>query len=300
MSNGEQASGGRVLAAVVTYNRLSLLKRCIEALRQQASPAWAILVVDNSSTDGTEAWLAAQPDLKVIRQENSGSAGGLNSAAKFGYNLGVDWVWMMDDDTIPRVDTLERLLASPAAKRGDTGFVYSLQVYPDGTVPTNDPGPTGPEEWALTVLRDRCIPVKRCSFVSFMVTRRAIAKVGYPLKEMFFMCDDHEYTRRITEAGLRGYCVLDSVVLHDTKIPATYDVRSWSPVKKRYAVRNAVYLVKTSTDSLRRKAWILVRMAAVETLSLLRGRSSVGVLGWAFKGILFHPSIERPEGGIQE
>jgi GT2 family glycosyltransferase len=284
----------RVLAAIVTHNRIKLLQQSIQTLRLQTHRAECMLVVDNSSTDGTREWLDAQGDLTVIRQPNSGSAGGTFSAAKFGYEEGFDWIWMMDDDTAPRPNALERLIASPAITRPDTGFVYSLQVYPDGTVPTNDPGPTGPQEWALSVLQDRCVPVKRCSFVAVMVSRRAVAKVGYPMKEMFFMWDDHEYTRRIVEAGFRGYCVLDSIVLHDTKLPLAFDTRSWSPLKKRYSSRNSVYYIRTSSDPWPRKAWLIARQFQIEFFRLFRGTSNLSVIAWLLKGFFFNPKAERP------
>jgi rhamnopyranosyl-N-acetylglucosaminyl-diphospho-decaprenol beta-1,3/1,4-galactofuranosyltransferase len=286
----------RVLAAIITYNRIGLLQRSVGALRLQTRQAEAVLVVDNSSTDGTPVWLAEQGDLKVIRQPNSGSAGGTYCAAKYGFEEGYDWVWLMDDDTIPRPGALESLIASPAVCRPDTGFVYSLQVYSDGTVPRNDPGPTGPEEWALNILADRCIPVRRCSFVAMMVSRGALSKAGYPMKDMFFMGDDTEFSRRIVDSGYRGYCVLDSIVLHDT-IPTSFDGRSWNPVKKRYASRNTIYLIRTSSDSRPRKAWYIGRMFQAELFRLFLGRSNMSVFAWMFRGFWFNPKVECPRPG---
>lgn len=42
-----------IAAVFVTYNRLSLLKECIQALIAQTYPLDKIIVVNNSSTDGT-------------------------------------------------------------------------------------------------------------------------------------------------------------------------------------------------------------------------------------------------------
>lgn len=127
-----------------------------------------------------------------------------------------------------------------------------------------------------------------------MVSRQAIGRVGYPMREMFFMGDDSEYSRRIIDAGYRGYCVLDSIVLHDTRLPTAFDIRSWSPMKKRYASRNTVYLVRTSSDSLIRKAWVLTRIFVEEVFRLLRGKSSLSVFAWLARGLVFNPKVEVP------
>jgi rhamnopyranosyl-N-acetylglucosaminyl-diphospho-decaprenol beta-1,3/1,4-galactofuranosyltransferase len=296
MTSCTNGRAGRILAAIVTYNRLALLKRSVEALLSQTHPPDRILVVDNSSTDGTKAWLSAQPGITVIRQPNSGSAGGCFTAARVAYEEGFDWLWMMDDDTIPRDEALERLVASPVLDRESTGFVYSLQVYPNGSVPVNDPGPTTPDEWALTVLHERCVPVKRASFVALMVARRAISRAGYPMREMFFMGDDHEYTRRITDLGFRGFCVLDSIVLHDTKLLQSLDLKTSSPIKMRYSLRNNIYLILTSGGPSSRKMRYVAATFLFALRGLLTGASNLTMLGWAVRGLWFRPKAEGPPG----
>jgi rhamnopyranosyl-N-acetylglucosaminyl-diphospho-decaprenol beta-1,3/1,4-galactofuranosyltransferase len=62
----------RVVAVVVTFNRLPLLQRLVARLRE-VPELDEVLVVDNASTDGTGEWLEAQPD--VVRRtlaENRG------------------------------------------------------------------------------------------------------------------------------------------------------------------------------------------------------------------------------------
>ena len=51
-----------IAAVVVTYNRLDLLRQCVEALRRQTE-ACDILIVDKASKDGTEQWLVEQQDV---------------------------------------------------------------------------------------------------------------------------------------------------------------------------------------------------------------------------------------------
>jgi GT2 family glycosyltransferase len=91
-------------------NRLSDLKRCIGALRNQTLKIDLILVVNNGSTDGTQEWLTTQSDITTITQVNTGSAGGQYTAFKYAYEGEADWIWTMDDDVVPQSDALESLL----------------------------------------------------------------------------------------------------------------------------------------------------------------------------------------------
>ena len=54
-----------IIAVVVTYNRIELLKRTVRCL-QQNKPVSSIVVVNNGSTDATAEWLKTQSGLTVI------------------------------------------------------------------------------------------------------------------------------------------------------------------------------------------------------------------------------------------
>lgn len=122
---------GRLVAVVVTFNRLDKLK--VTLARLLDSPAQdlaAVLVVDNASSDGTGEWLAArvgdrvgdrgadqdagqdsgQEDsrLTVVRCEtNLGGAGGFETGMRRAVaQFDPDWIVMMDDDARPTPGTL--------------------------------------------------------------------------------------------------------------------------------------------------------------------------------------------------
>ena len=61
-----------VVAVVVTYNRLELLKRNLSCLRRQTVSLTTLVVVDNGSTDGTGVWLDEQEDVKRFIRPMSG------------------------------------------------------------------------------------------------------------------------------------------------------------------------------------------------------------------------------------
>ena len=98
----------KVLAAIVTFNRLELLKRCIQNINKQTRKAEDLLIINNSSTDGTSEYLISN-NYNHINQKNSGSAGGWHSAINYAIKNNFDAIWLMDDDGYPKFNSLDQL-----------------------------------------------------------------------------------------------------------------------------------------------------------------------------------------------
>ena len=113
---------------VVTYNRIKLLQECIESLRLQTFQDYDIIVVNNSSTDGTQEWLNTQSDIITITQKNSGGAGGFYTGLKYIAEQGYGYCWLMDDDVVCNSNALECLLKT-AHKYPDSGFFCMFSEY---------------------------------------------------------------------------------------------------------------------------------------------------------------------------
>jgi glycosyltransferase involved in cell wall biosynthesis len=71
----------RVTAAITTYNRASFLPRALESVFAQTLDDYEVLVVDDGSTDETQAALAPYRDrIRYVRQENAGRSAARNRA----------------------------------------------------------------------------------------------------------------------------------------------------------------------------------------------------------------------------
>lgn len=104
----------RVLAAVVTHNRATLLCRCLDHLAAQSRVPDEVLVINNASTDDTEEILRSRR-VRHITQENVGSAGGWNRAIEYALEQNFDAIWLMDDDGFPDEQALCELDAALVA-----------------------------------------------------------------------------------------------------------------------------------------------------------------------------------------
>lgn len=245
---------------VVTYNRLSLLKENLNALKGQTYPINKIFVINNNSTDGTREWLDSlkhDTQLKIIHlQKNIGGAGGFYEGIKRGILAGCDYIWIMDDDTIPAPDALSELIKG-CSLTDKVGFVCSKVIWTDQSIhQMNFPEITTSTQREPVIYRNqqtKGILCHSCSFVSVMFSSEAVFKAGLPIKEFFIWADDIEYTSRIYKLGYKGLYMESSVVVHKTisnygsKIQTAPVEMAW---KFYYHARNNTYLQRSRKRNL--------------------------------------------------
>lgn len=289
----------RVAAVVVTYNRVPLLRQCLQALAEQTAPLEAIWVIDNASTDGTGA---AVQDLQiqglVYRNtgRNLGGAGGFAYGTMAAATEGYDALWLMDDDTIPESQALEKLLQADRTLHGKYGWLSSRALAPDGTdQPMNRQRVTPYRD--IENYRETIIPAVMASFVSLFLPLASIRQYGLPIAEFFIWSDDWEYTRRISRE-MPCYVVSESRVTHAMQNPGTVNIATDAPTRwnrYHYFYRNDVVLYRR--EGILGWGWLLAKdlWHTVQVMRDPRGhrRSRVITIWKGFwEGMRFFPEIK--------
>lgn len=240
----------RVVAVVVAYNRRDLLAEVLDGLRSQSRQVDGIVVVDNASEDGSADLVRERaPEATLISlTRNTGGAGGfaVGMAAALGRHS-PDWIWVMDDDTIPEIDALSGLIGATERYLGpDLDAVGSRVLWTEGSEhPMNTPrrnpfARKGERDLANAV---GALPVRSLSFVSSMYRADAVTRWGLPVADYFLWNDDFEFSARILRHG-KGLSVPASTVIHKTKALASTDT---DPGERFYLeVRNKIWLFRTS------------------------------------------------------
>lgn len=237
----------KTAAVIVTFNRSAKLARVLDALAGQTVKPDVIYVIDNASTDDTQAVVEAKrmASVRYVRlPSNVGGAGGFHEGMKLAYAQGANYLWISDDDAYPEPDALEKLLVAIKSFEARHGwrpsFACSRVEWVDGTLcEMNTPHPV----WDWPRFLEPQAPwalVDSCSFVSVLVPRWAIARHGLPIAEYFIWFDDAEYTRRIARSYPGIFCP-ESRVVHDTpeNKGVNYSlVTAKSLWKFRYGARN--------------------------------------------------------------
>lgn len=237
----------KIVAVVVTYNRLELLKKTIAALKRQSVPVSDIVVINNSSTDGTDRWLAENDGLKIVTQANVGGAGGFHRGILEAMKLSPDRIWVMDDDVFPRKDCLECLLsktpsigiAVPAREIDGHRFATEFRKFD-----FKRPFASTHQGKIAKDLPEQPIQIAGATFEGILIGSDVIRSIGLPNKDLFIFFDDTEYCLRAGIAGFPITYVPDAVMekyhfFADSTWTERQIKKKW---KRRYQIRNSTWL----------------------------------------------------------
>lgn len=288
-----------VAIIVVTYNRLNLLKECIQSLKNQTYDDRDIIVINNGSTDGTKEWLDGQDDIITITQQNFGGAGGFYTGLKYSCENEYDYSWIMDDDVIANPNALMELMKNSNLSKG---FLCSKVIDLENmvcNVPAIDFQKISNGELCWP---EKCekglIRVKTATFVSVLFPNKTVRELGLPLKEYFIWGDDLEYTRRISKKYPCYFCI-NSIVVHKRVMSGTLNLlKETNPnrIKNFYfAYRNGIANAKQESTKLYIKE--IGKTFAISCYLLLNGRfcKSYIVLKSIIASFNFNPKVIFPK-----
>lgn len=275
-----------VCAVIVTYNRKEILRECLKAVLSQTRPPDQVLVVDNASTDGTVRMLQEEfPEVEVLRlSENQGGAGGFHEGMKWAYEAGYEWLWIMDDDTIPQPEALEALMEATSLNPKPL-ILASVVKWTDGTLLTlNFPTvKVQDHEFLLKAAKAGCVSIRSATFVSLLIHRCAIERYGLPIKQYFIYNDDLEYTARVLRYNF-GVLVPKSVVIHKKPLNEYFSI---NPQRFYYEVRNKLWMVLWSKAwSSKEKFMIWIFLISSLIMYILKNRFNYKAVYYVLKGLI--------------
>jgi GT2 family glycosyltransferase len=198
-----------VYVVVLNWNGAPDTVACLDSLRQLDYGNSRLLVVDNGSTDDSEARIrAAHPDVELLQSgANLGFGGGCNVGMAHALAQGADYVWLVNSDATVDPAAL-RALVDAAQSNARVGAVGSVLFD------AREPGSQAPDQvqlwgggrvslwWGRT---GHCVEPSAVDFVSgasVLLRRAALEQVGcFDAQRYFMYWEDTDLGFRLRQAG---------------------------------------------------------------------------------------------------
>jgi len=199
----------RIISIVVpTFNRLSRLRRSMDAVRQNVAFPREVIIVDGGSTDGTREWLSAQTDLHVILEpEREGAVRAFNKGFRAATG---DYVMWLNDDAYVTPGGVEA--AVKMLERPDLTDIGMVAFYHNWHSDRNVLDRVQRGGHTFEICHVRGYP-----YANFGILRRSLLEeVGFADERFYFFGFDPDLALTIQlEHGLRVVGCRDAIVEHD-------------------------------------------------------------------------------------
>jgi len=188
-----------IAVIIPTYNRIETLSRAIGSVLAQTRPVDELIIVDDGSTDGTNAWLREHyPNIQLIEQVNAGVSAARNRGIK---SSSCDWIALLDSDDEWLPQKLEKQLARLASEP-DHKIIHSDEIWIRDGVRVNQMKKHAKKGgW---VFQD-CLPLCAISPSAVMIHQSIFDDVGL-FDESLPACEDYDLWLRITSRYPVLYC----------------------------------------------------------------------------------------------
>ncbi|MBI1806079.1 MAG: glycosyltransferase family 2 protein [Ignavibacteria bacterium] len=195
---------------VPTYNRLPLLRQTLESLFRQDFRDYEIIVVNDGSCDGTDAYLktlSAESRIIYHCQENQGLAATRNAGLRYAHG---EYIAFTDDDCVLPKDWLSkyhgRFRQSPAVGIGGASRTGNpTNPYAEANDLINN--------YLKTALNSDRVEAPFLTGNNVAYTRAILEKVGGPDNRFRMGAEDRDLTYRIVRAG--GVVLFDPSIVVD-------------------------------------------------------------------------------------
>lgn len=241
-----------VSVILVNFNGFQDTVECVKSIKESDNKDFRIIVVDNHSTDDSVVSLRGVQDglgfILIESTVNNGFSAGNNLGIKKALELGTDYIWLLNNDTLIEANAIDELIE---------GFSFSSRVgvtigkilyeknrdtiwYAGGAISRST---ARTEHWRYN--EKDTDDIEKQSVVSFatgccvFMSVDALKRIGFMDEDYFLYEEDADYSIRIREKGIDIVYCPQARIYH--KVSASTGVAS--PIAQYYTVRNKYRLI---------------------------------------------------------
>lgn len=275
-----------VTAVVLNYNGADLTSECVRSLLESDYPHLRVLIVDDASTDDSEARLRERhPAIPILRMPlNRGFAGAANGGIAAALRDGADYILLLNNDTRADRSMIRELVAAALRHEGRAAVGPTIYAMRDPGRIWFAYGTTN--LWfglfsnvlhgkSATEIEGSEREMEFMIACSVLMPRKMLEQVGGFDSALGMYCEDADWSIRVRRAGYRLVLAPRASLWH--WVSATGDRQ---PVRRRYLMtRNHIWVVRRYAN--RRQFFVFA--ASLPLRSLVRA-SRMAVSG-DFRGI---------------
>lgn len=303
-------SVGKIVAVIVTYNRLAKLKKALASYEQQLHKPDYMVIVDNASTDGTAGWLEHwrndkhEFQVEIIRSnKNLGGSGGFYLGEERAMQLPVDWIMIADDDAYPTPNYIQGLVKYIEKNNTDNISIMCGAVKQNGSITEHTHRAYLKKNLIeLNLLKSvsandynkEKLKITFVSYVGILINKDKMKNAGLVAKDRFIWCDDTEHSYRLSKFGeiifLPKYVILHDVEKNRAGLTWKnyYGFRNWlvfhkTHFKITFVPTIIVFLLKTILSPLKWHSLKVIKMRLLATKDAIMGNMGINDVykpGW--------------------
>lgn len=213
----------KILVIIVTYNAMQWAKRCFKSLYESSIKA-DIFVIDNGSTDGTQAYIHEYYPKIIFQQskENLGFGRANNIGLQYAIDNDYDYVYLLNQDAWVMPDTFEELIET-SKKHSEYGILSPFQMNAD-MVRIDAKFIRNVCSWKSNknIFNDfynqtynEIYPVQGVMAAHWLITKECLRKVGGFSPSFPHYGEDDNYIERVSYYGFKIGIVPSLRVVHD-------------------------------------------------------------------------------------
>jgi glycosyltransferase involved in cell wall biosynthesis len=258
----DQNNRPKVSIVVPTYNRIDFLKECLQSIDDQTFRDFELIVVDDASSDETEAFLHSRPLTQYIRlQQNQGVSKARNVGVRLARG---QYICFLDSDDLWLKDKL-KIQAQWMDAHSECMAIHTDEIWirkGKRVNPMNRHAKKGGD------IFDHCLPLCVVSPSSVMLRATLLEEVGL-FDESLPACEDYDLWLRIA-ARYPFHFMSDKLTVkrggHDDQLSRKY----WG--MDRFRVHSLVNLLESGILDSRQK---------MVTAQMLLEKCRILILGFA-------------------
>ena len=269
---------GRVAIILVNWNGQRHTLECLASLREDTYADKYTIVVDNGSSDDSVAVIRSRfPDVLVLEAgENLGFTGGNNLGMRRALEDGVDYLYILNNDTVVEPDALSALVQAAEFCSDYAIFTPVIHYYDDRSqtwlAGTNMDMMRGSAVHDNSRIPARDEPMREIPWASgcaLLIRASVLQQVGCFDVRYFYLWEDVDLCLRVRAAGHKIGIVPAARIYH--KVSQTFQAAS--SIYWYYQIRNNLLCARLhSGPAYRRAVRVMLRQYFKDCRYYMQGR----------------------------